>query len=360
MVAFENMTWREYQRFVRAEAREQGIPAFGTFELTPLCNFSCKMCYVRLAPERMRELGRLRTAAEWLDMADQAQEAGLIGITLTGGEVLTRPDFTEIYTGLVDRGIVVSVLSNGSLIDDGLVEVFRSRPPAHMRFTLYGASNATYGRLCGAPDGFDRVMHGLHLLKDAGIGFTLSMTETTLNIDDYDTVNDIARELDVPIVFSANLVPAVRGARSDLTRLQVRRGRYPRPTTGEREGRPDGPSPSDDGPFGRCSSYGNSFWIDWNGSMELCAFMSSCRTQPFTRGFTAAWRDLRRGLERIRLPRPCQACAVRSRCPSCPGTREAQTGSPEKACPQVCHKVHGLVERMGDHMKGEDCHEEEV
>ena len=76
MVALKDMNWFAYQDFVRIQARERGIPAFGTFELTPLCNFDCRMCYVRLSPERMRELGRLRTAEEWLHIARQAREAG--------------------------------------------------------------------------------------------------------------------------------------------------------------------------------------------------------------------------------------------------------------------------------------------
>ena len=35
------------------KAREKGIPFGGQFELTPLCNFNCKMCYVHLNPDQM-------------------------------------------------------------------------------------------------------------------------------------------------------------------------------------------------------------------------------------------------------------------------------------------------------------------
>ena len=130
MAFLEDMTWREYQDLVRVKARETGTPAFGTFELTPLCNFNCKMCYVHLSSERMAQMGRLRTAAEWVDMADQAQRMGMVGVTLTGGEVLTRPDFKEIYIGITDLGLIVSVLSNASLVDEEIVDLFRLRPPA--------------------------------------------------------------------------------------------------------------------------------------------------------------------------------------------------------------------------------------
>ena len=211
MTALADMSWRDFQRAVRAQARELGIPAFGTFELTPLCNFNCKMCYVHLTPERMHELGRLRTAEEWLDMARQARDAGMVGVTLTGGEVLTRPDFEEIYTGIVEMGLFVSILSNGSLSSTSASSTSSvACRPRSCAFTLYGASNETYERLCGASDGFDQVMRGLRLLKDAGVAYNLSMTETNLNVGDFDEVERIVRELGTSLVATGTL----RGCRS--------------------------------------------------------------------------------------------------------------------------------------------------
>ena len=49
-----------------SKAALAGIPVLGAFELTPRCNFQCKMCYVRLTPEEMRPLGRERTAEQFI------------------------------------------------------------------------------------------------------------------------------------------------------------------------------------------------------------------------------------------------------------------------------------------------------
>ena len=49
-----------------SKAALAGIPVLGAFELTPRCNFQCKMCYVRLTPEEMRPLGRELTAEQVL------------------------------------------------------------------------------------------------------------------------------------------------------------------------------------------------------------------------------------------------------------------------------------------------------
>ena len=40
-------------RFLDHKAREKGTPIQGQFELTPLCNFSCRMCYAHLSPDQL-------------------------------------------------------------------------------------------------------------------------------------------------------------------------------------------------------------------------------------------------------------------------------------------------------------------
>ena len=59
----------------RADVR--GIPLSGTFELTPMCSMSCKMCYVRMTPEEVRASGkRLRTVEEWLSFGSSIGNFG--------------------------------------------------------------------------------------------------------------------------------------------------------------------------------------------------------------------------------------------------------------------------------------------
>ena len=66
----------------RADA--QGIPLSGTFELTPMCSMSCKMCYVRMTAEEVRQSGkRLRTVEEWLELARVMKEQGMLSLQTT-------------------------------------------------------------------------------------------------------------------------------------------------------------------------------------------------------------------------------------------------------------------------------------
>ena len=40
------------------KAGRLGIPLSGTFELTPMCSMACRMCYVRMTPEQVRQSGK--------------------------------------------------------------------------------------------------------------------------------------------------------------------------------------------------------------------------------------------------------------------------------------------------------------
>ena len=46
--------YSEVRKYLGFKARDRGVPVSGVFELTPLCNLDCKMCYVHLRKEQMR------------------------------------------------------------------------------------------------------------------------------------------------------------------------------------------------------------------------------------------------------------------------------------------------------------------
>src|SRR5665811_821470 len=87
-----------------AAARRQ--PVNDTFELTNRCNLACRMCYVRHAAGDTAQRPRELSANEWLALAREAMNNGMVFLLLTGGEVFLRPDFFEIYEPLTRMGLV--------------------------------------------------------------------------------------------------------------------------------------------------------------------------------------------------------------------------------------------------------------
>ena len=135
-------------QFLAFKAREQGIPYSGSFELTPLCNLDCKMCYVHLTTEQMQ--GRkLLSVDQWKSLMTQARDAGMVRAKLTGGECLTYSGFDELYLHLHSMGVNVDVLTNGVLLDEKRIEFFKKHPPRGIQVTLYGSSEDAYEKVTG-------------------------------------------------------------------------------------------------------------------------------------------------------------------------------------------------------------------
>ena len=77
-----------------SKAVYMSVPLSGTFELSPVCNFSCKMCYVRKTAKEVRESPRgILGLEDWRKIAREAYDAGMLYLLLTGGEPLLWPSF---------------------------------------------------------------------------------------------------------------------------------------------------------------------------------------------------------------------------------------------------------------------------
>ena len=134
--------------YLHAKACRAGTPLAGNFELTPRCNFNCKMCYVHLSEAEQKRRGAELSADEWLSIAETARSQGMLFLLLTGGEPLIRPDFRYILSELKKMGLMVSINSNASLIDKDMLDFFRHEPPFRFNITLYGSLRAALRQQC--------------------------------------------------------------------------------------------------------------------------------------------------------------------------------------------------------------------
>ena len=73
------LTEKLYQK-----AEKNKIPLHGTFELSPICNFSCRMCYVRKTAKEIAASGRkMMTLEQWIHLGQKARDAGMLYLLLT-------------------------------------------------------------------------------------------------------------------------------------------------------------------------------------------------------------------------------------------------------------------------------------
>ena len=356
--------------YLHNRADIKGIPLSGTFELTPVCNMSCNMCYVRKTPEELVQSGkRLQTVEEWIALAEQMLEQGTLFLLLTGGEPFTYPGFRELYTKLRNMGFVVSINSNATLIDKDIVDWLSQNPPHRINITLYGASNETYDRLCHNPKGFTQVTHAIEMLQDRGLNVKLNCSVTPDNVGDLEKIIAYSDERKLVLQATSYMFPPLRrdedsigrNARFDAENCAYVESRIRYLQFGAEDlsnycqsVEQVRPLENDaffdcEGDQVRCRAGKSSFWITWDGRMLLCAMMDKPYYEPFVEGFAESWKKLREETGKIRLPSECAACEAKEVCRSCAAMVYTETGTYDKkpqyrcdllkAVPAACHRV---------------------
>lgn len=322
----------QVERELFSIADSKRLPIAGGFELTPYCNLACKMCYVRECAPGLDVL----SGEEWLSLGRQAQEMGTMCILLTGGEPLLHPQFREIYTGLKRMGMVLTINTNGTLIDEEMADFLAADMPRRVNLSLYGPNEAVYQQLCGDGKAFGRTIHAIELLLARHIPVKINLTVNTINFPYLPQILEICRNYGLDAEMSAYMVDAVRKSTPEKQRYRLSpeqiaqayalRDRY---------------RMNDQNFFARralcyemlaqfeksidvqgtaaipCRSGISIFWICWNGKMNGCANMIRPQADVRKIGFAAAWEQVKAETDRIRIPQRCSQCSLALVCHYC-------------------------------------------
>lgn len=185
------------------------------WEITCRCNLHCVMCYTdcqNTAAEIRRELSRdqiLRILAEM-------REAGVLEIHFTGGEPLARPDFREIYRRAVEQGFLVKVFTNGTLIDEAWIALWKERPPVAVEISFHSLRPEVFDAIAAHPGAFTKVRGAIQRLKEEGLPMVLKALALTLNRGELLLLKDFASQWGAGFRLGTSLRPAVNGNASVL------------------------------------------------------------------------------------------------------------------------------------------------
>ena len=346
---------KAFNRYLDAKARRMGIPLTGQFELTPLCNFDCKMCYVHLNADQLA--GRKVIPVEkWKDLMHQAREAGMLHVTLSGGECLTYPGFDEIYLYLLSLGCDITILTNGYLLDDQRVEFFRKYPPSMIQFTLYGWNDDVYERVTGVR-AFTTVWENIQKVKEAGFYFRVVITPSIyLGEDILETVR-VARSITREVTINSAVFPP----RTETGRSQQRDNADPdllirvfkllHELDGVKDKEIDPEKlPPAGGPSHECDKCGllcggghSGFVVDWKGNMMPCNSLEMIQANLFEEGFTKSWAKIRQAVDSWPRVPECQGCAYYEICHRCAGIM-IMYAAPGKQPTEMCNQIRYMVQ----------------
>lgn len=345
-------------------------PLEGTLETTFRCNLACVHCYVNQPAADRKERASELSLERLLRLVDEIAAEGCLDLLLTGGEVLLRPDFPELYLHAVRAGLRVTVFTNGTLVTDRLAELFAEFHPACVEITLYGMTRATYERVTRVPGSFDRCLAGIRRLHTRGVPLKLKTMVLTWNADEVADMRRFAESLGVDFRHDSLLNPRVdcganrnpelqvgaeRAVALDLDDPALRRG-YER---SYRAAAAAGPEASED--VYTCGAGQMGFTVDPHGKLQLCQLSRRAsfdlREQTFARGWHEFLPQARS--RRWQSDAVCRRCSLRPVCGNCPGAAEMEMGDPEARIVQFCEithlRAHALLGEASGHRRDASC-----
>lgn len=361
----------QVRRYLYQKAARNRIPISGTFELTPRCNMNCRMCYIRMSEEEMCSRGREYTADEWVRMGQICAERGMLFLLITGGEPFLRKDFRKIYTELKKLGLLISINTNGTLIDQETVEWLKQDPPAKLNITLYGGGNETYKKLCGHPTGYDAATKAIDMLNEAGIFMNINASFTKYNLDDLEEIYAFGKSRGIQVNGATYMFPPVRSAREGVPNEEVR---FTPEEAGKARARSELCSMENEELINKlralhegrnefmkedeecercpdekmgCMAGRCSFWITWDGRMTPCGMMNEPVVHPFEDGFDVTWKEIANKTDEILLPPECRNCKKRFACMICGALAVAEGhGCSYKKPEYLCRQTEVFLEEM--------------
>ena len=182
-------------------------PFLVVWDFTHNCNLKCKHCYSDSGSKREEEL----TTQEALAVVDQLADAGIIALAFSGGEPFSRKDFFEVARHAADRGLYVSLATNGTLLTKENVQKLKEVKVNYVDISIDGATAKTHDEFRGVQGAFDKAITGLKNCVEADLCVCIATTATKNNYEEMPAIIDLAEEMGAERFTYFNFVPAGRG-----------------------------------------------------------------------------------------------------------------------------------------------------
>ena len=207
--------------FSQTDGVSEGYGPVVAWNYTRTCNLRCRHCYSR--SENRRYENELSTE-EALHLIDDLAEFHVPALLFSGGEPLCRADFPVLAGHAVERGIRITLSTNGTLITPELAEQIHSLGISYVGISLDGVQ-ATNDRFRGVSGAYDRALNGVRNCRRIGqrVGFRFTLNRN--NVDDVSGILDLLEQEDVDRICFYHLVYSGRGStmqQEDLSHQQTR------------------------------------------------------------------------------------------------------------------------------------------
>ena len=323
------------------------------------------------SPGDAAEIARELDTKRMLALVDEIADQGCFFLLMTGGEVLVRPDFAEIYLHAVRRGLLVSVFSNGTMVTERIADLFAEYPPKVVEISIYGHTKETYEAVTRVPGSFEKCRAGISKLMERGIPVKLKTMTLSVNQHEVADMQRFAAELGTTFRFDGLLNPRVdcgsnRNGELQLTGEQMLALDLNDPQKMaelkefvEQHCKPEGKGVNEF--VYSCGAGENSFNVDPYGNLQMCQLSRrhafSLKEGAFAEGWNEFFPKLR--ARKWQHNDACRRCNLLSLCSNCPGAAEMETGDIEGMIPHFCEithlRAHAVMGEKSGHLRDATC-----
>ncbi|NOY81796.1 MAG: radical SAM protein [Kiritimatiellaeota bacterium] len=138
-------------------------------DVTSACNLRCVHCYYPPGGA-----GRPIDTALALDVLAQLPEMGTLSITFSGGEPFAHRDFDRILQAARRNDLTITVLTNGTLIDDDWGALLKEVNVNTVQLSVYSLKEEDHDAITGVPGSLRQTLQAIDRLQ--AIGITLSVS----------------------------------------------------------------------------------------------------------------------------------------------------------------------------------------
>src|ERR1700694_3181248 len=359
-VRVQTVNYGEFSEGVHERFAGQRAPMDVSIEMTRRCPLDCLHCYNNLPMGDQAARAQELTYAEHVRLLDELVEAGTLWLLYSGGEIFARKDFLDIYTEAKKRGFLITLFTNGTLINERIADYLVKYRPFAIEITLYGATRETYEKLTQKRGSYDRCMRGIQLLLERNLPLKLKTVPTTINQHEVYEMKHLAESLGVPFKLDPLVNPRIDCSQSPLAvrlspeqvvalefRDTKRKEEYRRLAKGDLAAAPRQSQPENH--RYSCGGGVNGCAVDPSGTMSICVISHQQGYNIREGSFRAGWDG---ALHEIRTqPRTrttiCDHCQIQSLCSMCPANGELENGDPESPVGFLCQVVHSRTYALG-------------
>lgn len=202
-------TFKGMSRFKVRKPFTPGAPYQIVWNITRACNFNCIHCYENAGQKDEDEL----TTQEIHETIDLLADIGVVSLAFSGGEPSIHPDILEFIKHASDRGLFVSMASNGYVFNTyEKAKQFKDAGLEFVQLSLDGLNPETHDSFRNVKGSWNRVIEAIKNFQKAGVYTGISTTVTKRNKDEIPDMIKFLNDLNVDWFMLYNFIPTGKGS----------------------------------------------------------------------------------------------------------------------------------------------------